>query len=296
MKLQELILEASHRLSLAKVSFGHGTDNAHDEASWLVLWSLGLPLDTDTTTHNEPLSASDIERALALIDRRIKERIPSAYLTGEAWLQGVPFFIDKRSIIPRSLIAECLVNASIDSWLDEGTSKVLDLCTGNASLAIICAMVFPDVTIDALDISVDALEVARINIERHKMQERIHTSVSNGLEQARGPYDLILCNPPYVNAQSMNELPLEYRAEPSLALDGGVDGMDFIKEFLSAAPHQLSDIGVIVLEVGHERAHFEALFPSLECVWLETSAGDEQIVLITKDALCDFNDAGSGKS
>ena len=291
MKLQELILEASHRLSLAKVSFGHGTDNAHDEASWLVLWSLGLPLDTDTTTHNEPLSASDIERALALIDRRIKERIPSAYLTGEAWLQGVPFFIDKRSIIPRSLIAECLVNASIDSWLDEGTSKVLDLCTGNASLAIICAMVFPDVTIDALDISVDALEVARINIERHKMQERIHTSVSNGLEQARGPYDLILCNPPYVNAQSMNELPLEYRA-----LDGGVDGMDFIKEFLSAAPHQLSDIGVIVLEVGHERAHFEALFPSLECVWLETSAGDEQIVLITKDALCDFNDAGSGKS
>ena len=296
MKLQELILEASHRLSLAKVSFGHGTDNAHDEASWLVLWSLGLSLDTDTTTHNEPLSASDIERALALIDRRIKERIPSAYLTGEAWLQGVPFFIDKRSIIPRSLIAECLVNASIDSWLDEGTSKVLDLCTGNASLAIICAMVFPDVTIDALDISVDALEVARINIERHKMQERIHTSVSNGLEQARGPYDLILCNPPYVNAQSMNELPLEYRAEPSLALDGGVDGMDFIKEFLSAAPHQLSDIGVIVLEVGHERAHFEALFPSLECVWLETSAGDEQIVLITKDALCDFNDAGSGKS
>jgi len=140
---------------------------------------------------------------------------------------------------------------------------------------------------------VEALEVARINIERHKMQERIHTSVSNGLQHARGPYDLILCNPPYVNSQSMSELPLEYRAEPSLSLHGGIDGMDFIKAFLRAAPNQLSDIGVIVLEVGHERVHFEALFPSLECVWLETSAGDAQIVLITKDALSDFNDAGS---
>jgi ribosomal protein L3 glutamine methyltransferase len=288
MKLQELILEASNRLSQAKVSFGHGTDNSHDEASWLVLWSLGLPLDTDTTTRDETLTALDIERALELIDKRITQRIPSAYLTGEAWLQGVPFFIDTRSIIPRSLIAECLVNASIDPWLHERTTKVLDLCTGNGSLAIICAMVFPDVDIDAIDISVEALEIAQINIDRHKLGARIHTWISNGLQQARGPYDLIVCNPPYVNAQSMSELPPEFRAEPSLSLDGGVDGMDFIKEFLKEAPNQVSDIGVIVLEVGHERAHFEAAHPSLECVWLETSAGDEQIVLITKNALSHF--------
>lgn len=285
MRLQELILESENRLTQAKVSFGHGTDNAHDEASWLVLWSLGLALDTDTHQYSNELNAAQVERALALVDTRIQKRIPSAYLTGEAWLQGIPFFIDKRSIIPRSLIAECLVNASIDPWLSLHTSRVLDLCTGNASLAVICAMVFPDVHIDALDLSTQALEVARINVERHMLTKRIDLKISDGLEHASGPYDLILCNPPYVNSQSMRELPPEYKAEPVISLDGGEDGMDFIRKFLNDAPAHLSDIGVIVLEVGHEREHFENAFSDLECIWLETSQGEDQVVLMTKAAL-----------
>jgi len=285
MKLQELILEAQERLIQAGVCFGHGTNNAHDEASWLILWSLGLELDTDTTTLNSDLNPGQIERALNLIDERINKRLPIAYLTGEAWLQGIPFFVDERSIVPRSLIAECLVNASIDPWLDIHTSRVLDLCTGNGSLAVISAMVYPDIQIDALDISLQALEIARINVDRHMLGERIKIQISDGLDHASGPYDLILCNPPYVNAQSMKELPPEYRAEPALSLDGGVDGMDFIRKFLNDAPSYLSDIGVIVLEIGHEREYFDKAFPSLEGVWLETSMGEDQIVLITKNAL-----------
>jgi ribosomal protein L3 glutamine methyltransferase len=178
-----------------------------------------------------------------------------------------------------------LVNESIDPWLSIHTSKVLDLCTGNASLAIICAMVYPDVHIDALDISKEALEVAKINVERHMMQERIELIMSDCLDQAVGPYDLILCNPPYVNSNSMNALPSEYRAEPQISLSGGEDGMDFIRRFLIQAHHYLSDIGVIVLEIGNERENFENAFPSLECVWLETINTQDQVVLITHSQL-----------
>jgi len=289
MNLQELILEATHMLTQAKVSFGHGTNNAHDEASWLVLWSLGLTLDTDTSEANTELNQPQIERAMSLINERITKRLPSAYLTGEAWLQGVPFFVDQRSIIPRSLIAECLVNSNIDPWLDLHTTRVLDLCTGNASLAVICAMVYPEVQIDAVDISVEALEVARINVDRHMLGDRIALNNSDGLEFTNGPYDLILCNPPYVNTQSMKELPLEFKAEPPVSLDGGADGMNFIRKLINDAPNHLSEIGVIVLEVGHERDHFENAFSSLECIWLETSMGEDQVLLITKNALINYH-------
>ncbi len=285
MRLKELIAESSERLTKAQVSLGHGTTNAHDEASWLVLWSIGLALDTNTAESDLELSKSQLEKAYATIDRRIKERKPSAYLTGEAWLQGVPFFVDQRSIIPRSLIAECLANALIDPWLNIHTSQVLDLCTGNASLAIICAMVYPDVYIDALDISVEALEVAQINVKRHMLESRINLILSDCLEQACGPYDLVLCNPPYVNAKSMGELPQEFKAEPALSLYGGEDGMDLIKRILNDVPNYLTDIGIIVLEIGHERIHFEKAFKTLECVWLETSTAQDQVVLITKKQL-----------
>ncbi len=285
MRVRELIAESAERLKKANVSFGHGTTNEHDEASWLVLWSTGLALDTDTTENELELSNSQIEKARAIVERRISERKPSAYLTGEAWLQGIPFFVDQRSIIPRSLIAECLVNSAIDPWLNIHTSRVLDLCTGNASLAVICAMVFPDVEIDALDISVEALEVAQINVKRHMLEGRIELVLSDCLECATGPYDLILCNPPYVNAKSMSELPQEFKAEPALSLHGGEDGMDFIKRFLKDAANYLTDIGIIVLEIGHERVHFEKAFNALECVWLETSQTQDQVVLITKKQL-----------
>jgi len=215
----------------------------------------------------------------------METRKPAAYLTHEAWLQGVPFYVDERAIVPRSFIAELLADGSIDPWLDEHTKKVLDLCTGNGSLAVLAALAYPDVTVDGADLSLDALAVARMNVEKHGLEDRITLLQSDGLANVRGPYDLILCNPPYVNAQSMAALPAEYRAEPELALAGGTDGMDFIRDLLRKAPAHMSEHAVLVLEIGNERENFEAAFPTLEVVWLETSAGDDQVLLATRDAL-----------
>jgi ribosomal protein L3 glutamine methyltransferase len=217
--------------------------------------------------------------------QRIETRKPAAYLTREAWLQGVPFYVDERAIVPRSFIAELLAEGSIDNWLGEDTRRVLDLCTGNGSLAVLAALAYPEVTVDGADISADALAVARINIEKHGLQDRITLLQSDGLAAVRGPYDLILCNPPYVNAQSMAALPAEYRAEPELALAGGTDGMDFIRRLLQEAPQHMSEHAVLVLEIGNEREHFETAFPMLEAVWLETSTGDDQVLLITRETL-----------
>ena len=294
MTLAELIQASAQQLESAKVSFGHGTTNAQDEAAWLVLWALGLPLDTDATsttgsTDTLDLTASQIECAKAIVEQRIHTRKPAAYLTGEAWLQGVPFYVDERVIVPRSLIAELLFQGGIDYWLTTETCSVLDLCTGNGSLAILAAMAYPDVHVDAADISADALAVAAINVAKHGMQERIQLLQSDGLAQLQGTYDLIICNPPYVNAQSMAALPAEYLAEPALALNGnqagGSDGMDFIRDLLQSAPRYMSSDAVLVLEIGNERPYFEAAFPALEVFWLETSAGEDQVLLLTRQAL-----------
>ncbi len=192
--------------------FGQGTLTAFDEAAWLVLWSLGLPLDELDEEENTPVSRADAEKVALLLEARISTRKPAAYLTREAWLQGVPFYVDERVIIPRSLIAELLVDESIDPWLSESTHRVLDLCTGNGSLAILAAMAWPEVLIDAADISSDALAVAKINVGVHELQDRITLIQSDGLAACPGPYDLILCNPPYVNAATMAALPAEFRA------------------------------------------------------------------------------------
>lgn len=265
--------------------FGQGTLTAFDEAAWLVLWALGLPLDELDEVENEPVAPADIEKVAILLEARISTRKPAAYLTREAWLQGVPFYVDERVIIPRSLIAELLVDESIDPWLNESTHRVLDLCTGNGSLAILAAMAWPDVAVDAADISPDALAVARINVDIHELQSRITLIESNGLAACPGPYDLILCNPPYVNAATMAALPAEFRAEPALALAGGEDGMDFIRSlFLNAAGH-MSENGVLVLEIGNERGNFERAFPHLEPLWFETSAGPDQVLLLTRQQL-----------
>lgn len=293
MTLLELIESSAQQLTDAKVSFGHGTTNAFDEAAWLVLYSLGLPLDTQLagngSEQNQPLTPEQCAQAATLLGARISSRKPAAYLTHEAWLQGVAFYVDERVIVPRSLIAELLVDGGIDYWLKESTHRVLDLCTGNGSLAIIAAMAFPEVVIDAADISPDALDVARINLERHDLAKRVTLVQSDGLAGVSGPYDLILCNPPYVNATSMAELPAEYLAEPFIALDGnqggGQDGMDFIRKLLQEAPARMAPDAVLVLEIGNERPHFEAAFPLLEVVWLETSAGDDQVLLITRESL-----------
>ena len=293
MTLIDLITAQSARLKQAGVSFGHGTGNAFDEAAWLVLWSLGLPLDALEERAQKDVTAAEQAKAEALVAERIATRKPAAYLTKEAWLQNVPFYVDARAIVPRSYIAELLADGegdgTLDTWLSDRTQRVLDLCTGNGSLAVIAAMAYPEVTVDAADISADALEVARINVDRHKLGQRITLLQSDLFDAVRGPYDLILCNPPYVNAQSMAKLPAEYRAEPELALAGGEDGMDLVRRILRDAPQQLSDVGVLVLEIGHERRHFDRAFKRAEAVWLSTSAGDDAVLLMTRDALRKLN-------
>ena len=283
MTLQELVSASAWRLQDACVSFGHGTLNAHDEAAWLVLWRLGLPLDSDID--ERPVAPEQQAQVEALIDERIATRKPAAYLTHEAWLQGVPFYVDERAIVPRSLIAEVLADGTIDAWLSDQTSRVLDLCTGNGSLAVLSALAWPEVKVTGADISPEALAVARINVNQHGLQERITLVESDGLAQLPGPFDLILCNPPYVCQASMDALPLEYRAEPELALAGGTDGMDFVRQLFRDAPSRMSEDAVLVLEIGNEVQHFVSAFPQLEVAWLDTSAGDDQVLLVTREAL-----------
>ncbi len=290
----ELVASGERRLAEAGVAFGHGTANARDEAAWLALWSLGLPLDSPLddgpdSVANQPVTPEGQARAAMLFEERIATRKPAAYLTREAWLQGVPFYVDERAIVPRSFIAELLADGSIDSWLGEHTRQVLDLCTGNGSLAVLAALAWPEVQVTGADLSPDALAVARINVDRHGLQERVALVVSDGLAQVPGPWDLILCNPPYVNERSMAALPAEYRAEPRLALAGGDDGMDFVRGLLAGAAACMSEDAVLVLEIGNERPHFEAAFPALPVVWLDTSAGDDQVLLVTRRALQDFS-------
>ena len=289
MTLVELVMAQSERLKRAGVDFGHGTGNAFDEAAWLVTWAIGLPLDALDTRGQREIPVDDAAKAEALVERRIATRQPAAYLTGEAWLQNVPFTSDARAIVPRSYIAELLVDAeeagTLDAWLSDRTHRVLDLCTGNGSLAVIAAMAYPEIEVDAADISAAALELARINVARHDLGARIRVVESDLFAALPGAYDLILCNPPYVTAKSMAALPAEYRAEPALALAGGDDGMDLVRRIVAEAPRHLSADGVLVIEVGHERAGFETAFPRLECAWLETSGGEDCVVLLEQRAL-----------
>ena len=283
MTLLDLVNACAQRLDDAGVSFGHGTLSAHDEAAWLVLWRLGLPLDTEID--ERPVAPEQQAQVQSLIDERIRTRKPAAYLTREAWLQGVPFYVDERAIVPRSLIAEVLADGTIDAWLSDQTIRVLDLCTGNGSLAVLAALAWPEVQVTGADISPDALAVARINVNQHGLQDRVTLVESDGLAQLPGPFDLILCNPPYVCQASMDALPAEYRAEPELALAGGEDGMDFVRQLFRDAPPRMSPDAVLVLEIGNEAKHFIAAFPELEVAWLDTSAGDDQVLLVTRDAL-----------
>jgi ribosomal protein L3 glutamine methyltransferase len=291
MTVLELIERSSARLEVSGVAFGHGTTNAFDEAAWLVLWRLQLPLDALDAVAARAVTADEQSAVEALIGERITSGRPAAYLTGEAWLQGVPFCVDERVIVPRSLIAELIADGTLDAWLGADTRRVLDLCTGNGSLAVLAALAWPEVTVLGTDISAEALAVAQKNVERHGLAGRITLAQGDGwaaVNPARGRFDLVLCNPPYVNCAAMAALPAEYRAEPALALDGNVDGgsdgMDLVRRLLAEGPAHLSDGGVLVLEIGHERAHFEVAFPRLPVVWLPTSAGEDQVLLIQKDA------------
>lgn len=301
MDLKQLIQSSAHQLDQAKVAFGHGTLNAIDEATWLVLWQLKLPLDLDISKDTQQLkqevsiiqpkvdataiSVDQVDACQALIAKRIQTRKPAAYLTQEAWLQGISFYIDERSIVPRSFIAELIADGAFDTWLTETSQDFLDLCTGNGSLAVLCAMAYPDINVTGADISADALAVAKINVEKHHLTDRVQLVQSDGLKALTQKFDCIICNPPYVCEASMQDLPQEYKAEPMLALAGGADGMDFIRQLFLDLPLRMKDKAILVLEIGNEREHFEAAFPHLEAIWLDTSAGEDQVLLLTKEAL-----------
>jgi ribosomal protein L3 glutamine methyltransferase len=285
LNLQQAIDEVAAQLGQANISLGQGTLSVTDEAAWLVLAALEQPLDADDQELQASITPRQWQRVQDWVQRRIHERIPTAYLSGEAWLQGVPFTVDSRTIIPRSLIAEVLAMGLLDPHVPETSARVMDLCTGNGSLAVLCAMAWPQAHVDALDISVDALAVARINVQRHGLSDRMTLLASDGLAAARGLYDLVVCNPPYVNQDSMAQLPPEFLHEPTLALAGGTDGMDFIRPMLHTVRHHLQPHGALVLELGHEIGHFLQAFPQLGGTWLPTSAGDEQVVLLTAQDL-----------
>ena len=287
--LDQCISQIAERLEAADLHYGHGAIDAKSEALWIASKQLGLS-PTDALDHLEQvMSTLQVSKALEIALTRISTRKPLAYILGEAWLMGVPFFSSEQSIVPRSWIAELIVDGSVDSWLP-ADGKALDLCTGNGSLAILLAMAFPDIHVSACDISLPALAVASRNLDRHGLTSQIELFEGDlwaALPEAHDDnrFDLIICNPPYVNAHSMNTLPAEYHAEPALALAGGHDGMDLIRKIIAGAPDYLSERGAILIEIGNEYENFKKAFPQVPVIWMEVSAGDEQVLLIQAEDL-----------
>jgi ribosomal protein L3 glutamine methyltransferase len=285
--LRDLLRFAVSRYNEARLFFGHGTDNAWDEAVYLLLHSLHLPLDRLEPFLDAKLTSAERADLLHLIERRVKERLPVAYLTNEAWLGEFSFYVDERVIVPRSFIAE-LLREQLAPWVEDpdAVADVLDLCTGSACLAILAAHAFPAARIDAVDLSPDALAVARHNVADYDLAARIRLVEGNlfaGLKSRR--YDLIIANPPYVNAAAMATLPAEYRREPELALASGDDGLDLTRAILAGARRQLRPHGLLVVEIGHNREALEAAFPETPFTWLDTTAGDQYVFLLHRDDL-----------
>ena len=285
--LRDVLRHAITRFNTEQLYFGHGSDNAFDEAAYLLLHTLKLPLDQLDPFLDARLTTDEIQTLLGLIERRANDRVPVAYLTNEALLSDYRFYVDERVIVPRSFIAE-LIPEQFQPWVPDpdAVHKVLELCTGSGCLAIMLADAFPNAQIDAVDLSVDALEVANKNVAEYELQDRVTLYQSDLYEKLpTKKYDLIVTNPPYVNSVSMLKLPPEYRAEPQLALAGGDDGMDLVRRIVAGAKERLTPSGVLVVEIGNEFAHAEAAFAELELTWLSTSAGDESVFLLTADQL-----------
>ena len=280
--VRDLLRYAVSRFTQAQLAFGHGTANAYDEAAYLILHTLHLPLDVLDPFLDARLLDEEISAVLRVIERRAAERVPAAYITQEAWMHGRRFHVDERVIVPRSFIGELLEDGLQPYVVDpDEVGAVLELCTGSGCLAILAAQAFPNADVDAVDISAEALEVARINVADYGLDDRIalfHGDLFAPLAQRR--YDVIIANPPYVNSESMQALPAEYRHEPELALAGGADGMDIVRRIIGEAPNWLTDEGVLVIEIGNERANVEAALGGLDLVWLSTSGGDDNVFLI----------------
>ena len=273
---------AVSRFSKAGLSFGHGTTRAYDEAAYLILHTLKLPLDRLDPFLDTALSAEEIEAVSRVLRLRVEQRVPAAYLTNEAWLGDFRFYVDERVIVPRSYIAE-LLRDELSPWVKDPVSvgAALDLCTGSGCLAILLSQAFPNARVDATELSPDALEVARKNVADYGLEDRIRLVRGNLFAGLTGPYELIVSNPPYVNADSMAALPPEYRAEPQMALAGGRDGLDIVRRIVSGAGAYLDQDGLLVVEIGHNREALERAFPRLPFTWLETSGGDGFVFLLT---------------
>ncbi len=285
--LRDLLRFAVSRFNEARLFFGHGSDNAWDEASYLLLHTLHLPLDRLEPFLDARLTADERQAVFDIIEQRVATRRPAAYLTHEAWLGEHRFYVDERVIVPRSFIAE-LLREQLEPWIDDpwAISSVLDLCTGSGCLAILAALTFPEAEVDALDISPDALAVARRNIADYTLGARVQAIESDAFTAVAGRrYDLIISNPPYVNAESMAALPQEYRHEPELALASGEDGLDFTRRILSEARAHLNPGGLLIVEIGHNRDAVETTFPETPFTWLDTSAGDEHVFLLRREEL-----------
>lgn len=278
---------AVSRFNEARLCFGHGSDNAFDEAAYLILHTLHLPLDRLDPFLDASLTHGESEQVQAIIERRVKERLPAAYLTREAWLAGHRFYVDERVIVPRSHIAG-LLSDQLAPWVEapDETASVLDLCTGSGCLAILAALAFPQARVDAADLSNDALAVAARNITDYGLDKRVQRIASDMFGALAGrSYDVIISNPPYVNAESVAALPLEYLAEPVMALGSGEDGLDATREILGHARAHLNPSGLLVVEIGHNRHALEAAYPGLPFTWLETESGDEFVFMLKREDL-----------
>jgi ribosomal protein L3 glutamine methyltransferase len=290
----EITLEISwqqltEKLDVAGLSYGHGAIDAQSEALWIIASALGFPPEDAADALDTPITPDVIAQIDAWSLERITTRKPLAYILGEAWLMGIPFYCDERSIVPRSFIAELIVDGHLEPWLPP-SAKVLDLCTGNGSLAILMALSCPDAVVSGSDISMQALSLAAKNIDRHNLSEQIEIHQGDLFESLPSPneenlFDLIICNPPYVNAISMANLPAEYHAEPEISLAGGADGMDIIRKIITGAKDYLKPEGALVLEIGNEAKNFSDAFPEISVTWLEVSAGDDQVLLIQAEDL-----------
>jgi len=285
--VRDLLRFAVSRFNEANLFFGHGTQNAYDEAAYLILHSLHLPLDTLEPFLDARLTRDELENVLHILERRVIERIPSAYLTHEAWLGDFRFYVDERVIVPRSFIAE-LLREQLSPWVEdpEVVTSALDLCTGSGCLAILMAHAFPNAEIDAADLSPDALEVAKRNVADYALEDQVHLVQSDLFAALEGrTYDVIISNPPYVNAPSVQALPAEYLHEPELALGSGEDGLDATRIILRDAPKHMNPDGILVVEIGYNRDALEAAFPELPFTWLETSAGDGFVFLLKREQI-----------
>ena len=275
------------RFEESEIFFGHGTDNAYDEAVWLIMSALHLPHDTLHNFLDARITESERKQLSHLIERRISERIPTAYLLREAWLQGFKFYVDERVIVPRSFIAE-LLEDGLQAWIEypELIHSAADICTGSGCLGVLLANAFPDAAIDVVDISKDAIAVSNINIANYGLQERVQAIESDMFSALKGKkYDLIISNPPYVDAPSMATLPREYQIEPQLALGSGAAGLDHTHTILREAAKHLNDNGILVVEIGHNRDALIDAYPNLPFTWLDTTSGDEFVFLLSKQQL-----------